>query len=542
MNTKLSKFKKKLGTNQKSTIAQMRLIGKALEGRVISKTYVNAKTKLTWECKEKHLFEMTSHAVKSGKWCPKCATKKRAAAQSFSIKDCHKFAKSKGGECLSLTYINSKQKLKWKCGDCSGTWLAPFGQVTGSTTKNGTWCPHCNSVPRITLSDLENLANERGGLCLSKSYKSAHFPIRWKCSIGHTWKSSWNSAKNGSWCPECKNGLGERICRAYFEQLLNCKFPKVRPKWLINSDGFQMELDGYCEKLKVAFEHQGSQHKKENGYYSKSSEHFQKRQKDDQRKRDLCKLKGIKLIEVDELFVEIKLEDLNDFLVRKFREESIKIPKGNINKLVDLSKSYSANLLGEVIDIAKSQNGKCISDYYAGTFTKLRFKCSNSRHPEFSLSPTKLKSGQWCKLCGKENWLETVHRNHFDVIKKVALSKKGKIISETYPGRKGKVLAKCMIEAHPTFWTTPAAIDSGKWCRLCAHERIAHSSRNTIESVQKLAALKNGKCLSRIYVNNHTKLTWRCEQGHSWEAAPKEVMRGRWCPTCAKEKRKKRED
>ena len=35
------------------------------------------------------------------------------------------------------------------------------------------------------------------------------------------------------------------------------------------------------------------------------------------------------------------------------------------------------------------------------------------------------------------------------------------------------------------------------------------------------------------YANNRTKTTFRCGEGHTWEATPANVMRGKGCPTCA---------
>jgi len=42
--------------------------------------------------------------------------------------------------------------------------------------------------------------------------------------------------------------------------MFNDIFPAQRPLWLINARGHQMELDGYCQKLNLAFEYQGEQH------------------------------------------------------------------------------------------------------------------------------------------------------------------------------------------------------------------------------------------------------------------------------------------
>jgi hypothetical protein len=56
--------------------------------------------------------------------------------------------------------------------------------------------------------------------------------------------------------------------------------------------------------------------------------------------------------------------------------------------------------------------------------------------------------------------------------------------------------------------------------------------------MQKIAAERGGACLSKVYRNNTTKLRWRCQFGHEWEAVPGSIVRtrnfkGSWCPICA---------
>lgn len=41
----------------------------------------------------------------------------------------------------------------------------------------------------------------------------------------------------------------------------------------------------------------------------------------------------------------------------------------------------------------------------------------------------------------------------------------------------------------------------------------------TISDCDTFAESKGGKCKTRIYVNNHTKMEWECLAQHLWEAA-----------------------
>lgn len=62
----------------------------------------------------------------------------------------------------------------------------------------------------------------------------------------------------------------------------------------------------------------------------------------------------------------------------------------------------------------------------------------------------------------------------------------------------------------------------------------------TIEDMRALAKKRGGACLSTKYINNYTKLHWRCGKGHEWRSLPKSLLQGTWCRWCsAKRKRAK---
>ena len=80
---------------------------------------------------------------------------------------------------------------------------------------------------------------------------------------------------------------------------------------------------------------------------------------------------------------------------------------------------------------------------------------------------------------------------------------------------------------------TPPSIQHGSWCMICANKQKAH----TIGLMHKIAAERDGKCLSEVYKKNLTKLCWRCKHGHEWEAVPGSIVgtkhfKGSWCPIC----------
>ncbi len=97
---------KRLSIHDMSVLAQLR------DGKCLSANYVNNRTKLKWQCSEGHIWEAPPNSVKAGKWCPTCATRKRADARRGTIEEMHRLAESRGGKCLSAKYVHSRTKLK----------------------------------------------------------------------------------------------------------------------------------------------------------------------------------------------------------------------------------------------------------------------------------------------------------------------------------------------------------------------------------------------------------------------------------------------
>ena len=83
--------------------------------------------------------------------------------------------------------------------------------------------------------------------------------------------------------------IREERCRRIFEDILGEKFPNVRPLWLLNKEtGCRLELDGYCQKLKLAFEYDGIQHHKYPNPFHRDLSDFNRQRKRDGIKNRRC--------------------------------------------------------------------------------------------------------------------------------------------------------------------------------------------------------------------------------------------------------------
>lgn len=308
-------------------------------GRCLAFEYKNANTKMEWECRKGHRwFAKLNHVKDSGSWCPSCA--KLAKKNPKLIEVARKIAENRGGRCLSVSCGTIQEKLRWQCSK-GHEWDAPLSRVKhanawcynchymqafGNTIefarelaqarggrclsneyipgkplrwccakeheweskigniKAGCWCPIC--IGRYDhLEKMRQVAQERGGRCLADQYINIKHPVEWQCAKSHTWAATADSVlNNGRWCPHCSY-RSEQAVREIFEQQTGQKFPKMR-KILAEQ---RLELDGYCEGMRIAFEYQGIQHYEYVPHFHRNGpQDFESQKARDVRKYEQC--------------------------------------------------------------------------------------------------------------------------------------------------------------------------------------------------------------------------------------------------------------
>ena len=98
---------------------------------------------MLWECSFGHVWEARFGNIKNRKsWCPKCSVKSRTKKRAFNLEYIKNFVKDKG-YCLSGEYVNSNQKLIWKC-FCGNVWSSTFSDVK----RKKSWCRECAKKKR----------------------------------------------------------------------------------------------------------------------------------------------------------------------------------------------------------------------------------------------------------------------------------------------------------------------------------------------------------------------------------------------------------
>jgi len=131
--------------------------------------------------------------------------RKKQRYSPHTIEEIRQIANERGGKCLSTAYIDIRTKLEFECSKGHKWMTTPMCIYTRS------WCPHCAGQIPYGIEEMQRIANERGGKCLSAKYAGKRTKLEFECSKGHHWWAVPNNIKkNGTWCPYCR-GLRKTI-------------------------------------------------------------------------------------------------------------------------------------------------------------------------------------------------------------------------------------------------------------------------------------------------------------------------------------------
>lgn len=341
---------------RKITLEELREICQKKGGKLLSTEYINQHTKYEVICREGHIFQPQGMSLTKGSWCKKCQSAELWANRTkVSIEDYQKAGLEVG--CILLDVQIPERttiKAQWRCKKENHVFPMTYNNIKNHKQH----CPKCSGRGKVTILDCKVLAESRGGKILSKEYNPYELQT-WECKYGHSFPSKYSTIKSQKvWCPYCSSGVGERVCRFIFESLFGVPFTKIRPDWLLNREGNRLELDGFSDHLKIAFEHNGKQH-----YSKKYHRGTEKLIRDDAIKKEHCKQNGITLIVVPEIPSLTKFEDSVNFIIDELTANGIELPAHAVIPIIDSSFRWSetieeerSNRLEKALSYIKSKN------------------------------------------------------------------------------------------------------------------------------------------------------------------------------------------
>jgi len=319
---------------------------------------------------------------------------------------CKELALTKKAQCLSSSIKNNREPLLWRCTECFLTWENSWAQVKNKTTR---LCKQCNREAlaqhqRLGIEKMHALAKKHGGKCVSSEYKNYTSPLSWECKYGHIFERTYQSLKHqGGWCTVCGGSYGEAVTREFFEKLFKEPFPRKRPSWLNG-----LELDGFSQNLKIAFEHQGEQHYRPT--WIANNTQVLSIQKNDITKAQVCKEMNVTLFIIPQLGTYTKIGNLYTLL--QSQHPSLILPPSPCLQSLNLTNPEIEYFFQRIKTKCQEFNGEPLSTIYQNSQTKIKLRCKTHAY-EFNQFPSDLLRGHWgCKKCIKEK-LSISSKNYY---------------------------------------------------------------------------------------------------------------------------------
>jgi len=501
------------------------------------------------KCQAGHVWKTNAYnIVGEGHWCRKCGIKKAYDKRRFTIKDMQVLARRRGGKCISKEYKGSHTALEWRCGKGHKWKTAP------TTIKGGRWCPNCRDEKlskrfrqKNALQIYSSVAKQRGGRLLSKiAPKNQQQYLKWRCQQGHVFVAKIINVLNGRWCRTCSSGRGERIVRSVFEQAFSAPFPSSWPDWL-NFKGTRRQLDGYNERLKLAFEHQGYQHYRPG--FKTSVRGFLSIRAGDKYKKAACKKRGILLVTIPEVPSLTPIEKIRDVVAAQIRKDNRKLPQEFWSKRIKPDYAWNSSLYDRIKKAAEAKGGRLISKVYLGIAQKHQFECAQG-HRWFTSAGNVERNISWCPHCwakrrakvAKEVGRKRVAKSSLKNWRDFAKKHRGKLLLRKW--QNGSLPAPWMCRCGTVFKRPPNKMIRDKFwrCPQCSPNRYSEGvmasrerrfGKQEFAKWNKHARRNGGQLLLKKWQSGREKAPWKCERGHIFHHRPTYLLKeGLWCPEC----------
>jgi hypothetical protein len=437
---------------------------------------VTSSTKFTawWICDQDHEWKgRVDHRFRSRTSCATCSGRKGKGHRKLI-----EYVAEMGGVILDEGPWVSTDRVNIRC-SCGYEWCVGVGPLY----QQKTWCPKCaGHLPR-SLSELSEIASNRGGKLQSTEYTNVDDTYDFKCSLGHEFSNSFKHVESGQWCPTCnKSTKSEEIARETLKQIFGVKFKKVRPKWLKNTRGYQMEIDGYSKEIGVGFEYQGIQHFEHYGPYSTD---LQRRKLDDQTKAALCVENDVKLVI---LTYQQEYEDFSKSIKDQLIAVGFDVSEYDFDSPIDLDKAYIRD--DRILDLKallKPKSIEVLSTKWISVNVKYDLSCLKCGHKWKALGSSFFNSRKvsGCDKCARAAAGERTKLG-LEPLQEYAAKYGGELVSTAYVQRNHYYEWKCAQE-HGFSGNYNNMEHRGQFCPECE----GRSSRKTMTEKQARAYLES---------------------------------------------------
>ena len=552
---------------------------------------IGSRQKVWWKCAQGHSWNAVVSNRSHGSGCPFCYGKIVIPGindiETKNVSLASELHPTKNGDLKPSDIAIGSSKKVWWLGSCGHEW-----ESTPKNRASGNGCPFCSGrIPIVGVNDLQTLSpivakewdyDKNKGLLPSDFTNGSSRKVWWKCSKGHSWKTSIAHRTTGEGCPICRGekstSFPEQAILYYVKKLFFDAKNRYKPQWLRNKDSYG-EIDIFIPSIKVGIEYDGF-------YYHVNAER-------DIQKDNQCNSHGIKLYRIREpkcpelnstsicinipstkgkYYYESAIIELIHILsceYNKSLESGVNIKRDYtdiLNSYEHLTSQKSVALIDPYLveewDLEKNGNITPYNTSY-GSARMIWWKCKNCGN-SWQDSPKHRHKGRGCPNCAKEKRITTRTKKRLEEVDSFQTwcfshgeygqqllnewSKDNTILPTdiTYGSSKpvNWVCSKCGSQ----WMAPPGRRIYGSGCLECSYKKRGNESRKGPDEFEKeLNRVNPTILLIEPYIKANKKIKVRCSVcNYEWKAIPNSLISERktGCPACAvkrvAEKSKKR--
>lgn len=314
-------------------------------------------------------------------------------------------------------------------------------------------------MKKLTLAEMQAIAQERGGFCLSESYENSQAKLRWRCAQGHEWKAKPSSVKLGSWCRQCAVEAIAAKRRISFEEIQALARSKggecLSKEYVGNKDS---KLQWRCAYDHVWHATLGKV--RNDGSWCPTCARLK-------RFLTLEDMKALAHAKGGECLSEV-YHGLNVKLRWRCSEgHEWEASPGHIRNGDCWCPKCAGCVpltLKDMHALARSRGGECLSNGPVNSHIKLQWRCANGH--EWMARPADIKnSGSWCPTCGIE-FRAAQQRASIEEIQALARSRGGVCLSTSYDDSETNLRWRC-ARGHEWEASLRNVKHNKSWCPVC---------------------------------------------------------------------------
>jgi hypothetical protein len=157
----------------------------------------------------------------------------------------------------------------------------------------------------------------------------------------------------------------------------------------------------------------------------------------------------------------------------------------------------------------KEQGCELLSQEYKNNYEKLIYRCSCGDISYISFCD--FKRGKRCKSCGIKKRAD-LQRHSYKYVKKFFKDNGCKLLSKKYFNANAMLKYKC--SCGNISYITFSSFKAGCRCKICGIKKNANLQKHSYEYIKKYFEKFGYKLFDKKYINNKTKIKFKCPNGH----------------------------